>query len=268
MRAMQNDEGTAPAAIVTGGAGGGIGHGITEALADAGWSVLIVDRDEEAATSLQAKLQESGRRVAVLVEDITQAGVAERAAAACLEQFGGIRGLVNNAGVGLCKPIHEISDAEFDQLFNVDLRSAFRFCRAVIPHMRGGGAIVNISSVHAHKTMAGYGLYASVKAGLEGLTRGIAIDYGARSIRANCVLPGYVESPQNRELIRRFAPDPEAWIRSYAETKQLLPQIPTPGQTGELVLFLMSPQAATITGQTFTIDAGTSVMLYPRESRS
>lgn len=253
------------AAIITGGAGGGIGHGISEALVSAGWAILIVDRNEEAATSLREKLRAAGGQAESLVGDITRADFPGRAVTVCLESFGRLDGLVNSAGIGLCKPMADISDEDFDQLFDVDLRAAFRFCRAAIPHMRDGGSIVNIGSVHAHKSIAGYGLYACVKAALEGLSRGIAADYGIQGIRANCVLPGYVESPQNRELIRQFTSDVDGWIRRYAATKQLIATIPTPRQVGELVSYLMSTQAAAITGQTFTIDAGTSVMLYERE---
>jgi NAD(P)-dependent dehydrogenase (short-subunit alcohol dehydrogenase family) len=256
------------AAIVTGGAGGGIGQGITEALLSAGWEILIVDRDEKAATLLRERLRSGGEQAEFLVGDITHAKVPEQAVAACLKRFGRLDGLVNNAGIGLCKPMIDISDEDFDRLFDVDLRSAFRFCRAAIPHMRDGGAIVNIGSVHAHKSVAGYGLYGCVKAALEGLTRGVAIDYGAQGVRANCVLPGYVESPQNRELISNLTSDVDDWIRRYAGTKQLVDRVPTARQVGELVTYLMGSQAVAITGQTFTIDAGTSVMLYEREGGS
>jgi NAD(P)-dependent dehydrogenase (short-subunit alcohol dehydrogenase family) len=255
-----------PAAIVTGGAGEGIGHGITEALVEEGWHVLIVDRDADATDLLQKRFLRENKRVEILVADVTLTSTPALAVDLAMQAFGRIDGLVNSAGIGLCKPIAGATDEEFDRLLDVDLRAALRFCRAVIPAMpHEGGSIVNIGSVHAHKSIAGYGLYGSVKSALEGLTRGIAIDYGHKSIRANAVHPGYVESPQNRELISRFAKDPEAWLQRYAVTKQLIPAIISARQVGDLVAFLLGPKSAAITGQSLVIDAGSSVMLYERE---
>jgi NAD(P)-dependent dehydrogenase (short-subunit alcohol dehydrogenase family) len=255
-----------PACIVTGGAGPGIGNGITEVLARHGWAVLIVDQDAAQAEALQQRLMDAGFRIGLLIEDITSPQAAERSVECALQEFGRLDGLVNSAGTGLCKPVHEIEDAEFERLFDVDFRAAFRFSRAVIPLLlQHGGSIVNIGSVHAHCTIGGFALYAAAKSALEGLTRGIAVDYGAQKVRANCVHPGLVMSPQSRRLIARFAQDVEAWLASYVDTKQLIPSLTTSRQVGELVAFLMSSAATTITGQTFTIDGGSSVMLYERE---
>ncbi len=124
---------------------------------------------------------------------------------------------------------------------------------------------MNIGSIHAHRSIRGYSVYAAIKSGLEAFTRGIAIDYGEKNIRANCIHPGLVMSPQNQALIENFEPDVESWISSYTATKQVLPSLVTPGQVGSLVSFLLSSEAATITGQGITIDSGSNAMLFERK---
>jgi NAD(P)-dependent dehydrogenase (short-subunit alcohol dehydrogenase family) len=257
------------AAIVTGGAGPGIGHGITTVLAHHGWAVLIVDRDSASAERIQRTLAGEGFPVELLGVDITAEGAPAQAVERALALYGRLDGLVNNAGIGLCKPSGEINDHEFDQVLEVDLRAAFRFCRAAIPELASTrGSIINIGSVHAHATIRGYAVYAAAKAALEAFTRGLAVDYGPQGVRANCINPGLVMSPQNRDLIAKFASNVDAWLEAYVRTKQLVPVLPTAGQVGELAAFLMSEHAQGITGQAFTIDGGTSVMLYERESHN
>ncbi len=254
-------------ALVTGGAGAGIGHGITLELAEAGWAVLIIDRDGVAARSLVTRLRDEGKAAAALELDVTSNAAAEQAVAEALRHFGRLDGLVNSAGIGLCKPIELITDEEVVHLFSVDYLAAFRFTRAALPELRKTrGAIVNIGSVHARFAHPTYAIYSSAKAALEALTRGIAIENGLHGVRANCVHPGYVESPQNFELIQKFTNGAAAeWLARYFETKQCLRQPVTPEQVGGLVTYLMSAKAATITGQSIFIDGGTSIMLFEGE---
>lgn len=252
--------------IITGGAGGGIGQGISRVLAQQGWSLLIVDLDQEKLSALAQQLAASGTACETVAADITIAGVAESAVAKTLQRFGRLDGLVNSAGVGLCKPVAAISDAEFDRLLDTDLRAAFRFSRAALPALlQSKGAIVSVGSVHAARSIFGYGAYAAAKAGLEALMRGIAIDYGAQGIRANTVHPGLVASPQTHALLSTFVPDSEAWIKAYETTKQLLPDVVSAEQIGETVAWLLSARAGAITGQAITVDAGSSAMLNNRE---
>jgi NAD(P)-dependent dehydrogenase (short-subunit alcohol dehydrogenase family) len=254
-----------PAAIVTGGAGEGIGHGITAALLDDNWAVLVVDRDPEKCHGLMEQVRSEGKPIEVMVADIRSPDTARHAVEIALRSFGRLDGLVNNAGVGLCKPIAEITDEEFDRLVDIDFRAAFRFSRAAIPAMnKNGGAIVNIGSVHARQTISGFGAYGSIKAAVEGLTRAIAVDHGPEGIRANCVHPGMVESPQNQDLIRAFHPDPDEWISHYTKTKQVISSPITARQVGDLVAWLLSSKAVSITGQSVVIDGGSTAMLYDR----
>jgi len=251
--------------IVTGGAGAGIGGGITEALAKRKWHVFIADSDSDRIEEIQRSLVQQGFSVDGLAIDITSTGAADQVVRHVLRRYGRLDGLVNNAGVGLCKPAGEVQDDEFERLVDVDLRAVFRFTRAALRAMLSkGGSIVNIGSSHAHRTIKGYSVYSAIKSAIEAFTRGIAVDYGERNIRANCVHPGLVASPQNYALIEQFEPDVEGWLASYSRTKQSLPTLVTAQDVGNLVGFLLSSEATMITGQNITIDAGTSAMLFER----
>ncbi|MEO6848624.1 MAG: SDR family oxidoreductase [Chthoniobacterales bacterium] len=251
-------------AIVTGGAGPGIGHGITEALLAAGWAVVITDRKESRGRAFVDKHAAEGRQIELVVTDVTDDGAPELVVQQTLKRFGRVDGLVNNAGVGLTKLAGEVSDEEFWTLFNVDFMASFRFVRAALPELiKSKGGIVNIGSVHAHGAVRKYSLYAATKAALAAFTRGLAADYGDKGVRANTVHPGLVDSPQNETLIANFTPDPKKWIEDFSEQKQCLPRLATAREVGELVAFLLGSQS--ITGQSIFIDGGTSALLWDNE---
>ncbi len=253
--------------IITGGAGAGIGGGIVTAAARAGWSVVIADKDHERGESLSARLILEGFSVAYLDVDLTDDDAPERVVGFTLERFGRVDALVNNAGIGLVKDITSVCDEEYRQVFGINFDAVYRLSRAVIPRMPAtGGSIIHIGSVHALANIAGYTVYASTKGAIDGFTRALAADCGPRLIRVNCIHPGLVESPQNRDLVARFSPDPDAWLEAYTREKQLLPNLPTALQVGELVMFLASDAGSAITGQSIAIDAGSSAMLYERRS--
>lgn len=254
-------------ALVTGGAGRGIGHGITGALAAAGWSVAIVDRDADEAARLGAKLQSDGAHVEVIVADVASAGSADAAFSETLRRFGRVDALVNSVGVGLTRRAGEATDAEIQNLFEVNLLAAMRFTRACLPALiENKGGMVSIGSVHAVAAAEKYSFYAATKSALEAYTRGVAVDYGGEGVRANIVHPGLVESPQNDSLIPAITSDATSWFRDYVRTRQCLPRLATAREVGELVAFLLDARAGAITGQAFNIDGGTSTLLWNRES--
>lgn len=251
--------------IVTGGAGAGIGGGIVTATAEAGWRVVIVDKDRERGEAMASQLTQEGCNVAYFHANVADDGCAEKAVDFAVKRFGGVDALVNSAGVGLVKDITEVTDEEYQRVFKVNVNAVFRFCRAAVPVMPPtGGAIVNIGSVHALATNGGYTVYASTKGAIDAFTRALAVDCGRRSIRVNCIHPGLVHSPQNRVLIEQFSDDADAWLESYTSKKQLLPALPTARQIGELVVFFLSDAASAITGQSIAVDGGSSAMLYER----
>lgn len=252
-------------ALVTGGAGTGIGAGISLALAQQGWSVVVGDRDLDAAERVARDIQGIGTAIPLEI-DISSESSVFRAIAWIQREHGPISALVNSAGTGLVKRLADISSAEWDRLHAVDLRGAFLMSRAVIPGMiaAGGGAIVNIGSVQALGPHLGYSAYAAAKAGLVGLTKGIAADYGRDNIRCSIIHPGLVDSPQNREIFAQWG-DPDAWISRYLDTRQMIPRLVRPADIGAAAAFLLSPGAASITAAELVVDAGSSAMAFDRD---
>ena len=243
--------------LVTGAAGFGVGAGICEVLSKCGATVLLNARSEKKAMEA-AKLYPNAIPI---VGDISKPEEIE----SIFEQAGLVHGLVNNAGIGLSKPAHEASVEEFDRLYGVDVRGLWMMSRAFVKQLQANkltGNIVNISSVHAHSTMGGYGIYASAKSAVEGLTRGMAVELGKYKIRVNAVSPGYVHAEQNYELIRSWTDDPKGWVKQHSVNQQSLQHEITNTDCGNSVAFLLSDLSQSITGQSLYIDNGMTGMLY------
>jgi len=251
--------------LVTGGTGIGVGAGICRAVHEAGGKLIINGRRREA---LDAAVTRYPGSVGAL-GDIRDPMQVEEIFRTVEGRCGTVDGLVNNAGVGLSKPAHEVEESEFDDLFSVDVKAAWLMTRAFIRRLlaaKRGGSIVNVSSVHAQATMPRYSLYAGAKAGIEGLTRGLAYEYGEYNIRCNAIAPGYVHAEQNYDLIRTWTEDPQAWVHQHTENHQALPFEITPEDCGELAVFLLSERSRCITGQTVRIDAGMTTIGYEASS--
>jgi len=198
-------------AIVTGGTRG-IGRATVDRLCADGYAVVFCGRDARVAAP-------PGDAVFVRCD----VGIEEEVEAlvyACVARFGPPTLLVNNAGVNATYDATTMSESEWDRFFAVDLKAAWLCAKHVLPHMvdAGGGAIVNVSSIHAHVTREGFFPYAAAKSGLVGLTRSLALDYGRRGVRVNCVCPGFtrtrlVEESLDLSADRRAAERPDAGRR-------------------------------------------------------
>jgi NAD(P)-dependent dehydrogenase (short-subunit alcohol dehydrogenase family) len=247
--------------VVTGGAGDGIGRGISTEVVHAGGTLVILDKDIVRANQLATEL--GVERTSAIEVDIAS----ERDVAAAFERIGQRHGqidvLVNSAGIGLIRAPHQATMVEFVRLFEVDFQGAWLCCRAAIPYMleRKSGAIVNIGSVHGMATMPGYSLYAGAKAGLAGFTRGLAVEYGPHGIRANLVAPGLVDGSQTRAILTDLGHDPEKWIAEFLIRHQALPTSILAQDIGRAVVFLASDDARAITGTELPVDAGALAQL-------
>jgi NAD(P)-dependent dehydrogenase (short-subunit alcohol dehydrogenase family) len=146
--------------------------------------------------------------------------------------------------------------SEWDRFFGVDLKSAWLCAKHALPHIlaAGGGAIVDVSSIHAAVTLEGFFTYAAAKAGLAGLTRGLALDYGPCGIRANCLCPGFTDTRLVRESMDR-AGDPDAAGRAMASGVALR-RIAEPREVAAAIAFLASADASYVTGATLFVDGG------------
>ena len=247
--------------LVTGAGGQGMGRGIVESLEAGGATVVGMDVSEDAARDLRT----AHPQLVSLIGDVSSEADVERVFNEAEAAAGPIHGVVNNAGIGLNRPFHEVTADEFDRIHGVDVRGTWLVSKAFASRAIAagrGGAIVNISSVHGTATAPGYAVYAGAKAAVDGMTRGFAVDLGPYGIRCNAVAPGYVHAAQNVELIRGFTDEPEAWIDTHTDDFQLLNHVVEARDCGDTVAFLLSDAARSITGQSLLVDAGLTTALY------
>ncbi|HPT27110.1 MAG TPA: SDR family oxidoreductase [Bryobacteraceae bacterium] len=243
-------------ALVT-GAAMGIGEGIARRFVDAGARVAMFDIDGEALTLAAARMR-APEPVLTIAGDVSRDEDARRAVSRTVDAFGRLDILVNNAGIDLSGPVTEFCPDEWDRLLAVNLKGAYLFARHAIPHMQGrGGAVVNISSVHALVSFAGSPAYDAAKAGLLGLTRTLAIDHGPDGIRANAICPGYVDTPMTRKWLDSL-PNKEAVLRQV-ESYHPVGRIGTAADIAEAALFLASDSSTFITGATLVVDGGLTI---------
>jgi NAD(P)-dependent dehydrogenase (short-subunit alcohol dehydrogenase family) len=252
--------------LVTGAAGSGVGSGVCQAIVAGGGRLVVNALDEKEAARAAERYGAVGGYAADVASEEQVEAMFERIAS----QVGALDGVVNNAGIGLNLAAANASAADFDRLHAVDLRGVWLVARAFVGQARQygrGGSIVNVSSVHAFATMQGYALYAAAKAGVEGMTRGLAVELGSAGIRCNTIAPGYVHSQQNLELLSGWTNDPEGWVREHTRNQQALEREIEPVDCGWAAAFLLSRMSRCITGQVLRVDAGSTALLYSKDFR-
>lgn len=243
-------------AVLVTGAARGIGAAIAEAVVDAGGAVALVDIDPAGADTA-ARLADRGS-AHFFPCDVRSLEEVERTVADAERAIGGLDGLVNNAGVNAYFDAVTMTEADWDSVFAVDLKAAWMLAKATLPGLiERRGAIVNISSIQAHLTIKGFFPYAAAKAGLEGLTRSLALEYAPVGLRVNAVAPGYTETRLVREWLD-LQPDPDAVLAQVLATIPM-GRIADPREVGNAVVFLLSDQASAITGATLAVDCGLGV---------
>jgi NAD(P)-dependent dehydrogenase (short-subunit alcohol dehydrogenase family) len=175
---------------------------------------------------------------------------------ACVERLGPPTVLVSNAGVNAGFDAEAMTEAEWDRFFAVDLKAAWLAAKYVLPHMRraGGGAIVNVGSIHGFVTRERFFPYAAAKSGLLGLTRSLALDYGSDGIRVNCVCPGFTRTRLVEESIA-LAGDRDAAERAMVAAVAL-GRMAEPEEIAAVIAFLASPDASYVTGASLLVDGG------------
>jgi NAD(P)-dependent dehydrogenase (short-subunit alcohol dehydrogenase family) len=235
-------------AIVTGG-GAGIGAATVRRLVALGASVAVLDRDAGAAAAAAADV--GGH---AFTADVTDADATTAAVRGAAEALGGLTDVVANAGVGLNRPLHLYTDAEWRLVVGVNLDGAFHTIRAAIPLLLegGGGSIVTVASLNASRPLQGEAPYNAAKAGVVSLTRTAALEY-APTIRANCVSPGMIATA----LTALITDDPG--FTAVAESGTPLHRIGTPEEVADVIAFLCTDAAAYITGQELIVDGGASL---------
>lgn len=245
------DRFTGRAAIVT-GAGLGIGRAIALRLHEEGARVLAVDKNPEVLAALPGS-----ERLRTLLADVTDEGAPALIVNACLQAFGAIDVLVNNAGLGNAPPFHESTDADYEKWMGVNLKSTFRLTRQAFDALLASrGVVLNIASSLG---VAGYrrqSVYSMAKAGVIGLTRNLAADYGDAGIRVNAIAPGIIATPQTASRLNTS--------RFYATIVGTTP-MGRPGKPEEIAgaaAFLCSDDAGFVNGHILVVDGGQTASAF------
>ena len=238
--------------FITGGASG-IGASHVAAFAAQGARVAFVDIDDAAAETVVTAACDAGHPAPLYQHcDLRDIAALRAAIASASEALGPPRVLVNNAANDQRHRFEDVTPEYWDERLASNLRHQFFAIQAVAPLMRaaGGGSIVNFGSVSWHTLQGGYPAYTTAKAGVEGLTRGMARDLGGDGIRVNCVVPGWIMTTRQIELW--LTPDAEAALMKAQCLKQKL----TPADVTRMVLWLAADDSRMCTGQNWIIDAG------------
>jgi NAD(P)-dependent dehydrogenase (short-subunit alcohol dehydrogenase family) len=227
--------------VVTGG-GSGIGRALCQRFAAEGGKIVIVDIDEAKGKETEKLLVQNKAHAFFVKADIAQSDVIKSVVDQTLQTWKRLDILVNNAAMMTFKKIVDLSEDEWDRLMAVNLKAVFLFCKFSIPHMKGG-AIVNVSSVHAHDTTPNVIPYATSKGGMEALTRGLSLEYEPEQVRINCVAPGAVDTPM-------------LWSNPMVKSgkEKVTGKVGKPEDIAAAVCFLASDEARYINGTTLTVD--------------
>jgi NAD(P)-dependent dehydrogenase (short-subunit alcohol dehydrogenase family) len=242
---------------VTGG-GSGIGAAICRRAAQEAAKVAVLDIDGPSAQALADALGDAGLHARAWTLDVTDEAAVARVLGDVAEAFGGLDTLVNNAGIpGTGKPTHEVTEAEYDAVFDVNAKGVFFCTKHALAHMRArrSGSIINMSSVNGIVGNADVPIYHATKAAVRLMAKTDAILYGPEGIRVNSIHPGPIKTPLNDGVAERWPGGPEAYQAMWAE---LLP-IGHQGDPDDIawgVVYLASDEARFVTGSELVIDGG------------
>lgn len=239
-------------AFVTGGASG-LGREFVSQLAAQGARVSFVDLDDVAASSLVAEITGRGHPEPYFQHvDVREIGPLVASIASSSERFGPVTVLVNNAANDTRHRVEEIDVELWDDRMAVNIRHHFFAAQAVVSGMRelGRGSIINLGSISAHIDLRDLAAYVAAKAGIEGLTRTLAREFGDAGIRVNCVIPGWIMTAKQLEM----------WVgeneKQHIHRMQALPELLYPADVARMVLWLAADDSRLCTGQTWVVDGG------------
>jgi NAD(P)-dependent dehydrogenase (short-subunit alcohol dehydrogenase family) len=245
-------------AVVTGGSLG-IGYAAAKRLAQGGASVVICGSRETVVKESRELLQHEGPNVKGFKADVRSAKEVELLMEFAAEQYGGIDILVNSAGVQRYGDVLETSEEVWDEVIDINLKGMFLSSKYAIKEMkkRGGGAVINVSSVQAFASQKGVVAYTASKGGINAMTRAMALDHAHENIRINVVCPASVDTPMLRGAADLFKEDEtqEKLVNDWGKMHPL-GRVGTPDEVAELIAFLASDKSKFVTGAELKIDGG------------
>ncbi|HEX3351754.1 MAG TPA: SDR family oxidoreductase [Terriglobales bacterium] len=239
-------------AIVT-GAGSGIGRACALALAREGAQVVLAGRRKD---KIEEAAREGGPSTLAISADVSNKAEIGRVLERTLSTFGGVNVLVNNAGILHIGTAEQISDEQWDETFNTNVRGLWLFSRAVLPHMRkaGGGSIINVASVLGINGARNRAAYSASKGAVVLLTKCMAIDHGPENIRVNAICPSFVETELTAVVMSKAA-DPDA-VRRERIGVHPIGRLGQPEDIAGLAVYLASDESSWVTGAAFPVDGG------------
>ncbi len=241
-------------ALVT-GASKGLGRAMAAGLAKAGADLALCARDRAGLAAAKAEVEAHGVRAGSFPMDVRDRESVHGAVAAAVAAFGGIDILVNNAGVNVRKPTLELSEEEWDFVLDTNLKGYFLVAQAVAPHMiaRGGGKIINMSSIFGTVGMNNQLAYASSKGGIVQMTKVMAIEWAKHRINVNAIGPTYFETP----LVATLRNDPERF--NFINERTPMGRWGQPEELEGTLIYLASRASDFVTGQTVYVDGGWTI---------
>jgi NAD(P)-dependent dehydrogenase (short-subunit alcohol dehydrogenase family) len=244
-------------ALVT-GAGSGIGEQIARLFARQGAAVVIGDVSESGGTRVASAITADGGRARYQHLDVTDASSAGAAVQACVETFGGLHVLVNNAGIGYVGDVLETDEAEYDKLMAVNTKGVFLCSKAAGAHMvaHGGGVIVNIASVAGQVGVNRRFAYGASKGAVIAMTKSMAIDLVDRKIRVNCICPGTIHTPFVDGYLDRFHSHNREETLAGLHARQPIGRMGRPDDVAYAALYLASDESSFATGSEMVVDGG------------
>lgn len=235
-------------AVVT-GAGRGIGRGIALELARYGAAVVVNDVDEESAGRVQGEIEGTGGRAVAAVGSVADPATADRLVQAALDTFGDLDIFVNNAGINRDAMLHKMTNEQFDEVIDVDLKGVFYCTRAAAVYMRakGKGRIINLSSASWLGNI-GQANYAAAKAGVVGLTKTAARELARYGVTCNVICPGFIDTEMTRGVPQK--------VWDLMVSKIPMGRVGTPEDVARVVVFLASDLASYVTGEVINVGGG------------
>jgi len=243
---------TGKKALVT-GAGRGIGKAVALGLACAGADIGLVARTESEIEAVAGQIREMGRQAAIAAADLTVTTGIAALVRGLAGELGGIDILVNNAGTNIPQDSVDVTEAAWDRVLDINLKSAFFMAQAVgkvMIEQGRGGRIINMTSQTGSVALIKRAAYCASKAGLNLVTKVLAMEWGPHQILVNAVAPTFVET----EMTKPMLADPQ--FREYALAKNVLKRFGTPDEVAGAVIYLASPAASLVTGHILLVDAG------------
>jgi 3-oxoacyl-[acyl-carrier protein] reductase len=234
-------------ALIT-GANGGIPRATAALFRRLGAQLVLTDLDPAALEAFAASLPEGQARIVTTRADVTDRAEVDAAVALAAREFGGLDILVTGAGLYVEQEVPSMSDEAWRQTLAINLDGVFYACRAAMPLLRRGGAIVNVASMAGHRGSVRHAHYAACKAAVLGFTRSLVHELSPRGVRANCVSPGVIATPMTEAIMR----DNGAALLAATPMKRF----GTPEEVASVIAFLASDAASYVTGETIQINGG------------